>query len=928
LLLTLIKQKVQSELSIPQLFTDNASKVRIKLERMENGLIVTATIELMMLSLQNNTLTNINTKKIKRWEWNIDHDKLMLDSTCSLHQSNGILLSCCCQMNISIVVGSSDRMIHRMLTHVMRYYYYQQRFMSYYFRNDLQFWLNNEQQQQPQQRQQRGVQNRSSQQNKDSEGWRTLVVTGIAWPALMKIPFGSGIFSSTIMTEVDETMNGSSWTISTAASTHETSTFHQPTSEEDGRNNNAILTTPIDVLQSSTPPPAATATASIPTITTTSSSSTTSTKAAASESVFVSNDGGNDTNMGNDGNHYDDNDDDDDDAGDQASVMSSALVSTTTITATTPTSTIAATNTNATTVPDATPMRSVTVDDTTGLLFQPTYRLRNHLIQHEMEMQDTKSVTTITMNEVEIRWNSFETIHHPWTFKLLYQILNTKFVKFTFVPATLRNNNNNNNNNTSSRAVPIPMSHIQDNNNNNNSPPSWIYQDHAVDIAWLSPTVFISTHLIIFPPAPSPYLIELISRDSTRDMSLRVYTILSDVPNAILHAFDVVCQFLQHVVAPMPLSYFSQIKLWQPVREDIPPLLQLQRFVSIIPPPPPPTTTTTTLLPRNNNMVSNDVVVAPSHRVVMTMKDIETMPSFRIGGEINRTMIHGLSHLLLNEYVRLDLWSVQVSSELMDELNHVLCQVQHIRHLTVPMGMNGYSCSNDDNGKQNKQKKKQTDDLLLFTSNPHFSSLIFSLIDGDIISIPLLHGIKCNPHLQSIRFNLYGEHINTNIGRICYYGVNGNDGIRYLIIYIDDDNESDDDDDEEVEQEERNSSKNDPMEEFSNQLAGCHLGCNLEHVQILRPYGKLSSVKNWDRYVAPPLALNWYRNMYINNNNENNASNINNSILLGSSALVTNAIATINTNPNFPPVTNYEIVDKIPSQVSVIYDILYTNIIL
>jgi hypothetical protein len=72
-------------------------------------------------------------------------------------------------------------------------------------------------------------------------------------------------------------------------------------------------------------------------------------------------------------------------------------------------------------------------------------------------------------------------------------------VKLTFLHATLRNNNSN----TSPQSEPIPMSIVNDNKNNNNninnSFPLWIYQDHAVDIFWLSPTVFVLTHLLVFP---------------------------------------------------------------------------------------------------------------------------------------------------------------------------------------------------------------------------------------------------------------------------------------------------------------------------------------------------------------------------------------------------------------------------------------------
>jgi hypothetical protein len=59
--------------------------------------------------------------------------------------------------------------------------------------------------------------------------------------------------------------------------------------------------------------------------------------------------------------------------------------------------------------------------------------------------------------------------------------------------------------------------------------------------------------------------------------------------------------------------------------DAITPLLHLQHFLSIIPPPPP--TTIPTALPRNN-MVS-DNAVAPSHRIVMTMKDIHTISLFQ-----------------------------------------------------------------------------------------------------------------------------------------------------------------------------------------------------------------------------------------------------------------------------------------------------------
>jgi hypothetical protein len=70
-------------------------------------------------------------------------------------------------------------------------------------------------------------------------------------------------------------------------------------------------------------------------------------------------------------------------------------------------------NTSTTTTGNTTPapmttLHSVTVDKTTGLLFEPTSCLRKHLMQQEMEMPDRKPIATIAMNEAEIRWESKE----------------------------------------------------------------------------------------------------------------------------------------------------------------------------------------------------------------------------------------------------------------------------------------------------------------------------------------------------------------------------------------------------------------------------------------------------------------------------------------------------------------------------------------
>jgi hypothetical protein len=329
---------------------------------------------------------------------------------------------------------------------------------------------------------------------------------------------------------------------------------------------------------------------------------------------------------------------------------------------------------------------------------------------------------------------------------------------------------------------------------------TWYTQD-SIDILWLSPTVFISTHLYEFPSSISSlplYMIELISRDSNADAVIQVYTIDADSdinnndnddnhPHHSTPALSVVCLFLQRLLATVPIEYFAQINLSQlPVGSPLPSIAELSTFFSVVPPS----------AARLGQPVLSD--------------RMDEITSFGLRGECDILVFRDLANVTMNHNVQLDLWSVHISREQLEEANAILREMQNIPHITVPMELNDFI---------SKDKS--------FTSSNNLQSITVSLIDPDLfsatmlngitnnlISTTMLNGIKNNPQIMTFRLSMYGKKsgkkMQQNIQRLCCHALDGNMSLPRLVVCIDydDDEEDEDDDRESVESANNNSSNN------------------------------------------------------------------------------------------------------------------------
>jgi hypothetical protein len=165
-------------------------------------------------------------------------------------------------------------------------------------------------------------------------------------------------------------------------------------------------------------------------------------------------------------------------------------------------------------------------------------------------------------------------------------------------------------------------------------------------ILWLSPTVFISTHLYQFPLSISLlilYTIQLIvSRDSTVDTTIRIYTVDTDSainnndnhPRGTTPALDFVCQFLQRLLASVPIDYFAQIKLWQSI-----------------------------VLPLS--------AAHPLRQPVLSVR-MDEITSFHLGGECDISVFKDIVATQMNHNVRsvrLDMWSLHLPHHQSEEAN-------------------------------------------------------------------------------------------------------------------------------------------------------------------------------------------------------------------------------------------------------------------
>jgi hypothetical protein len=427
------------------------------------------------------------------------------------------------------------------------------------------------------------------------------------------------------------------------------------------------------------------------------------------------------------------------------------------------------------------------------------------------------------------------------------------------------------------------------------------YTQDSIDLLWLSPTVFISTHLYQFPSPISSfplYMIQLISRDSSADTTILIYTVHTDSdinnndndnnhPHLSTPALSVVCEFLQRLLVSVPIDYFSQIKLWQQT-SCLPSMAELRTFLSVVPPS-----------------------AALFGQPVLSDR-MDEITSFRLGGECDIFVFRDLANMTMNHNVRLDLWSMHFPREQLEEANAILREMPNIPHITVPMGLNDFN---------SKDKS--------FTSNNNLQSITVSLIDPDLISTTMLNGIKNNPQIMTFRLNMCGKKMQQNIQRLCCHALDGNTSLPRLVVYYDDDEEDDDDEDDDRESiENANNSSNSinnnwvtppihPIDMLITELvASCKNGWSMQYILVSNSSGKLrTSNKVWDQLVAPILCLN----RFYHDTSRSDSS-------MMSLAHLPPTISRVNNGNLLRKVSSQSVNKSIPSNASVIYNLLRSHV--
>jgi hypothetical protein len=513
---------------------------------------------------------------------------------------------------------------------------------------------------------------------------------------------------------------------------------------------------------------------------------------------------------------------------------------------------------------------ALNIEYVSPLYVQCTSRLRAIIMQRKLMLlcASHQQQTNLMLKEAQLAG-----IGPEFTYAVFHFHYNTDFVKQTFVDG---NNSNHRQSSSTSTTTIINASPA--------SPRPSFHEQNSIDILWLSPTVFISTHLYQFPSSVSSPLcmIELISRDSKTDAVIRVYTVDTDGDNNNIDnhphhstpALSVVCLFLQRLLASVPIDYFAQIKLWQPPRAPLPPMAELRTFLSIIPP--------------NATHLHQTVVSVP----------MDEITSFRLGGECDISVFKDLATMMMNHHVRLDMWSLHLPCQQLEEANTILRDMQNIPHITVPMGLNDFNSQD-----------------MSFTCNANLQSITVSLIDEDVISTTLLNGIKCNPQLVTFRLNMYGKNMQQNIQNLCCYALDGNTSLSRLVVYIDYDEDEDDD------RESIDDSNNSritvpfrPLDMLFTEVASCKNGWNMQCIHVTKAYGVLpASNEIYEKSVAPILSLNRYLHEKLQSESMSVAN-------------LSQTIARVNNGELLRKVSNQPVNNTIPSNASVIYHLLRNNV--
>jgi hypothetical protein len=390
-----------------------------------------------------------------------------------------------------------------------------------------------------------------------------------------------------------------------------------------------------------------------------------------------------------------------------------------------------------------------------------------------------------------------------------------------------------------------------------------VFEQNSFDVLWLSPNVFISSHRYTFSSTyHHPYAVEF---ESSKVNVICVYFLEGIFPDLYPDDFNpssfvVVGHFLHHLIAPLPLNYFSRIRLDGPIDATA-----LHSFLSIIPP--------------NKEPMQQQLVANSNYEVTVLC----------FCGECEISALQFLTDFNLNQCVRLDMrgFCADNGLEELEDTNSILRNMKGVRHLTVPRNMFEFNSKGDS-----------------FSCNATLCSLVIVvpvLFREFFISIKMLLGIKQNHGLQSLTLTLSNQE-KTTITQTCHQALDGNNSLLSLTLYICDNPPY---------------AVLDSFEHLATELALCKNGWNMRTIFLKAPDWKQRCddsnkvpISTFDRFVAPLLSLNWFcdKKRKITQSR--------------SSALVSRCILAINHAIVISQITNQTVVEQIPSKASVIYDIL------
>jgi hypothetical protein len=425
--------------------------------------------------------------------------------------------------------------------------------------------------------------------------------------------------------------------------------------------------------------------------------------------------------------------------------------------------------------------------------FKATNRLRQILCQHNL-MLETASKWGFSMQEAQL---TLDVSTNPWmgcqlfplTYEMFHFVIDThqRTRTYSFLEGE----------HATRKVVAIPPSRRVMSYD----------REKSINVLWLSPTVFISSRLYEFPLSFT-YTIWLTPRHSSLlgGLTLHVYFIDKIFPALLSQkgmpsSLKVVCQFLRHVTASLPLDYFYDIALEGPLDATA-----VHCFLSIIPP---------------------KQELLPQH---LLPAQYDNRTKMRLRGKCTMSLLKGLEDMCVPKHVRVDLFHLEIPLDLLENTNSILRNMQGIAHITIPQAMQVFNSKSSS-----------------FTANGSIQSVVIWHCYNEIISTNLLHGIKKNPGMRSLAVHLIGNQQQQNICTLCRKALDGNAGLSFLTITFDHIGNK------------RRRVPFDFCDFLFMELASCKHGWKLQSLLVdTTSFSDYQGNDVFDRFVLPLLFVNWF----------------------------------------------------------------------